>query len=620
MAANRYAKFTPAQYTPFSLQELMLAPSYMRERHDQSMEALGAADTQIAQTDYLDIHGDVAGKEQQRLFDMVNQQADLLAKEGFSSATKNKLLNLNKEYQRSIAPTGRLGQAQAAKAAYEQAKVESINRMVEQGYDPTRAQFLWDQQDAAYRQKFNETGEITNIDPAYAPNVIDYRKEFTEYAKAAGIDLKEVANQGYLIRDDRTGEFVVNWSKTDVDSTNANGLQELAEMMNRRIMSSDGDIGRYLDAAGIDRQSALDDITNLQGAFTDKSEVRRYGEQRGSQLNTTQEQLGPMMLDSIAVDAPNLNSIAPDSPIAELATMDDPPEFGTNGELVIKEESGFKKFMRNLFSPKSVSAMGGLPTYEMPEDVDPKEYIKRYKEEFPALKNATDKKVYDHAIRRHAMAASNYGVSRMPAGVSTDAATDKIFGSLKGGELTAGLLGSLAVTIDGEQIEGDEVLEELGYGKDYKTFKKEGLPKIVGFNTGLGKWHATAYKTNGKQVNFFVEPTSTALKEGTHFTQSASKYMFSGKAYEEAFPVDNQNSMFFVNHEDGIDYAVIAPNNSTQQQVLDRLTTIKNERRDKHPELSDEELLINYRVKTLTDAETFNFFNDPFFSKVLTGE
>ena len=120
-AVNRYSNIQPARYTPRTLQELMVAPSYMREQHNQLDESRGALEASLAQVDPLAVHSDLAKRKQQELYDQMNQQAEQLASKGFTPTSKSDFIRLNKQYQQEVGPTGSLGKIQAAKKAMEYA-------------------------------------------------------------------------------------------------------------------------------------------------------------------------------------------------------------------------------------------------------------------------------------------------------------------------------------------------------------------------------------------------------------------------------------------------------------------------------------------------------------------
>ena len=75
---NRYTQRTPARYNPRSFQELMTAPAYMREQHDNIEAGMAELETAIAQVDPLDLHSNEAKLEQERLYNSITEQADIL--------------------------------------------------------------------------------------------------------------------------------------------------------------------------------------------------------------------------------------------------------------------------------------------------------------------------------------------------------------------------------------------------------------------------------------------------------------------------------------------------------------------------------------------------------------
>lgn len=274
--ANRYSRFSPARYTPFTLQEMMLAPAYMREQHDALTASGAELQAGIAQVNPLGVHTDAAAAEQKRLNDMINQQVDMLQKEGFNPASKNQFIRLNKEYQSAISPTGVLGKINSAKAAYDLEKEASIAGLIEQGWSPELAAQKWLEHSANYSQEFQNTNEIKNIERLYGPQKVDYLNEFTQYAQAAGVDATDILRGDGAIERDETGSWVVNWEDRNATESNAKQLQGLVDFMNLRMFSPDGDIYRTLEYMGKSPETAMQEIQALQKAYTRSSTVDHY--------------------------------------------------------------------------------------------------------------------------------------------------------------------------------------------------------------------------------------------------------------------------------------------------------------------------------------------------------
>jgi len=267
---NRYTQLTPAQYNPFSLQELMMAPSYMRQQHDAMDAAAAELETLIPATvDPLDIHSQEALKEQERLYNMIDKEVSQLASEGFNSSTKSNFLRLNKEYQKAIAPTGTLGKINAAKQSYDKAKEQTITSMVEAGYSPEDAERAFNMQREDYINRYKETGEITTINPFMAPNFRDPVEEFTEKAKLAGVNASDIiSGTSNIITEDERGIYVLNENDQTVTSSNKEQLQSLVDYMNVELNNPDSETRRSLELQGRTIDDVQKQIRALKGALT----------------------------------------------------------------------------------------------------------------------------------------------------------------------------------------------------------------------------------------------------------------------------------------------------------------------------------------------------------------
>jgi len=268
---NRFTQFKPAQYTPYSLQEMMLAPQYMRQQHDAMLESYGAADTQIAQTDYNPIHADVAGAEQQRLFNLVNEQVDFLNNEGFNPASKAKLINLNKEYQRSISPTGVLGRAAAAKASIDESKKASEQAVLAANFSGEDFQRNWANHMQEYIDKYEATGEIANMETLLPPRYVDAEGKFMEYASAAGYDADSFMNGEYkIVTDDPRGVYVLNTKTGRQEKTNDKNLVALVDYFKTQASDPNSDLSKSVAFQNKDMDTVLKGLGFLSDAATIK--------------------------------------------------------------------------------------------------------------------------------------------------------------------------------------------------------------------------------------------------------------------------------------------------------------------------------------------------------------
>ena len=144
--ANRYSNITPSQFSPLSLQEIMITPAMQRQKHDQLIAQQEVLRQGLAKVDPLDVHMNEALNVKSGIENKLASQAELLSREGINPNTQGEFLALNREYQNLISPTGRLGQINAAKQVY----AKNFNDYLDdaqknKGWSRERALANWDQ-------------------------------------------------------------------------------------------------------------------------------------------------------------------------------------------------------------------------------------------------------------------------------------------------------------------------------------------------------------------------------------------------------------------------------------------------------------------------------------------
>ncbi len=115
---NRYTQLSPSQFSPLSLEEIMLVPSMKRKQHDDILAKQEILRGELAKVDPLDVHLDEAVKLREEMNNKLTAQAEQLANSGIDPNTQGQFLALNREYQNLTGPTGRIGQINQAKKVY----------------------------------------------------------------------------------------------------------------------------------------------------------------------------------------------------------------------------------------------------------------------------------------------------------------------------------------------------------------------------------------------------------------------------------------------------------------------------------------------------------------------
>ena len=96
---NRYTSITPSQFSPLSLEEIMLVPSMKRKQHDDLLAKQEFLRGELAKVDPHEKYFNEAVQERQRLNDQLLAQSEQLAKEGVNPNTQGQFLKMNRDYK-----------------------------------------------------------------------------------------------------------------------------------------------------------------------------------------------------------------------------------------------------------------------------------------------------------------------------------------------------------------------------------------------------------------------------------------------------------------------------------------------------------------------------------------
>lgn len=240
---NRYTNITPSQYSPMTLQELMMAPAYKRQQHDAMSEAIAETEAELAQVDPLDVHSDLARQEQERLYNDLMAQSERLNAEGFNSRTKGDFLKTYKDYQQTVGPMGTIGKINAAKKIYEAKRAEIMQNASNMNHSPEATKV---QLDRAYQEYVNnfDGKNVTNFEGIMPPKYVDLQDDLTKVKNWLGSETtSELAKQGYSIqRDEETGAYIMaNQSGNKLTETNVPNLNIALDYLNNRWLKEDGE-------------------------------------------------------------------------------------------------------------------------------------------------------------------------------------------------------------------------------------------------------------------------------------------------------------------------------------------------------------------------------------------
>lgn len=122
---NRYTQLTPAQFSPLSLQEMMMVPLAKQKQYDSALAEI--SENKLFNNQYLDVHSDIVNKEIDAMTGDLKGIEDELMSSGDVGSIKKRLVDLATRRKNFLSPQGIGGQAQAVRDQYLK-NIEAINK------------------------------------------------------------------------------------------------------------------------------------------------------------------------------------------------------------------------------------------------------------------------------------------------------------------------------------------------------------------------------------------------------------------------------------------------------------------------------------------------------------
>lgn len=180
MAVNYYDQFQPLTYNPMSLQEMLIGPQMMQQKHDEAQALLD----QESLFDVPALTVDKPGVQEwmDKYKGNINELADNLLRSGYNKDLARKARRILQEKQEATSSRGYLGKANAAYQTYLK-NVEDEKKRLEKG-EINRDQF---QRGLAIAlQRYNQSGGASknaSFDPWYSTKAIDLQDLVSKYGK-----------------------------------------------------------------------------------------------------------------------------------------------------------------------------------------------------------------------------------------------------------------------------------------------------------------------------------------------------------------------------------------------------------------------------------------------------
>lgn len=270
---NRYDSITPSKFSPLSLEEIMLVPSMKRKQHDDILAKQEFLRGELAKVDPHEKYFNEAIQERQRLNDQLLAQSEQLAKEGVNSNTQGQFLKMNRDYQDSTAPTGKLGMINQHKKDVAATEKEYRDLAIKMGIPPSVSEH-WIQQAMDNHMKkiplYDENGRVIpfKIDKNLVEKV-DINKDFSDEAAKLGFTTTGEDNIWSNIATSPDGRYtyVDKTGSGFKDTDNIKNINALINYMNAKVNDPTSKEGQWIDYARLNKQSLLDSLQQQSGIY-----------------------------------------------------------------------------------------------------------------------------------------------------------------------------------------------------------------------------------------------------------------------------------------------------------------------------------------------------------------
>lgn len=293
MAVNYYDQFQPLTYNPMTLQEMLIGPQMMQQRHDQYQALLDQEG--LFDVPALDVDKPGVQQWMDKYKGEINNLSDQLLRSGYNKDLSRRARQILQEKQQAVSSRGYLGKANAAYQQYLN-NVESEKKRLEKG-EINRDQF--ERGIASALQRYNEAGGV-NADASYSPwystKAVDLQDLVSKYGKE--ITPQTIASDLGLQYDPEKGVFMTGSKKVvQLDK------KRIADVIGARIASNPEAMAymKEREALGLAGPVELQLLSlGLQGAetfFRNDSELKRNYDTSNAFTGSGEDPFGPTTPD-----------------------------------------------------------------------------------------------------------------------------------------------------------------------------------------------------------------------------------------------------------------------------------------------------------------------------------
>lgn len=271
--SNRFDNGSVSAYTPQSFQELSFTPMMKRAQHDEMSKNLAELDA-IA-TDPLNEHREEALKLKQEFESKLGNISGELASKGIDGIGRENFYRLKKEHDDLIAPTGKIGQINAAKIAEAATKKQFFDSA-----DKKIPQDVLERNWQEHRSKYTGYTDpdkkiISNINSLGSVGYQDLESDIKDKAPLLGETTKtKLRDLGASYEMRPQGMILVTGDGKEITTENSQQLNELGKVLGSKYFNDKGEGYAYNKFAGKDQQNQLDILNNSLKMMIDDKTVK----------------------------------------------------------------------------------------------------------------------------------------------------------------------------------------------------------------------------------------------------------------------------------------------------------------------------------------------------------
>jgi len=269
--ANRYSNVSVSQFDPLSLEEILAVPLYKQKQYD-ALEEARIKQADMFKVDPLDVHKEEAQKLNNEYMSKVDELANYQARTGDIQGSKNKLLQLQRDYKNLTDPMGKVAQINTATQNEAAAYKQWMSSDEAKKYGPDIANKRWLEHRQSYKG-YDDKGNIINISQMQAPAYQDLNADIKDLKGMIGsTELTKAINNGFDIKYQPDGSAIVmDGSGNVIEKTNNAQLINAYNYLKEKWLTPNGEGYKSAIFAGQTPQSIFNKLNYGVGMMKEYS-------------------------------------------------------------------------------------------------------------------------------------------------------------------------------------------------------------------------------------------------------------------------------------------------------------------------------------------------------------